>query len=71
MKAALEGQPVLDFANVIPLEQQAIEHKVNVDTPDTAPESDETAEPKVKPPVAVPPTKTTTAPTTSGVSPRL
>ena len=69
MKTSLEGQPVLDFANVIPLEQQAIEHKVLVDTPDTAPESDETAEPKAKPPVPVPPTKTGVAPTTSGVSP--
>jgi penicillin-binding protein 1A len=69
MKTSLEGQPVLDFANVIPLEQQAFEHKVLVDTPDTAPESDETAEPKAKTPVPVPPTKTGVAPTTSGVSP--
>jgi len=70
MKAALEGQPVLDFANVIPLEQQAIDHKVNVDTPDTAPERDETPEPKEKPPVVAPPIKTGVAPTTSGVPPR-
>jgi len=72
MKAALEGQPVLDFANVIPLEQQALEHKVNVDTPDTAPERDETAEPsepKAKPLPAAPPTKTTTTPGATGVSP--
>ncbi|MGB7029120.1 MAG: penicillin-binding transpeptidase domain-containing protein, partial [Candidatus Acidiferrum sp.] len=70
MKAALEGQPALDFANVVPLEQQAMEHRINVDTPDTAPESDETAEPKAKPPAAVPPTKTATAPATSGVTPQ-
>jgi penicillin-binding protein 1A len=69
MKAALVGQPALDFDNVIPLEQQAIDHRVLVDTPDTAPESDETAEPKTKPPAVVPPTKTGVAPTTSGVSP--
>jgi penicillin-binding protein 1A len=71
MKAALEGQPVLDFANVVPLEQQALDHKVNVDTPDTAPEEEEPAAPKVKPPVPTPPIKTSTAPSTSGVSPRL
>ncbi|MGH9743978.1 MAG: penicillin-binding transpeptidase domain-containing protein, partial [Candidatus Acidiferrum sp.] len=75
MKAALEGKPVLDFANVIPLEQQAIDHKVNVDTPDTAPERDEAPEPKAKPPsvappAAAPPVKTTASPPTSGVSPR-
>jgi penicillin-binding protein 1A len=74
MKAALEGQPVLDFANVIPLEQQAIDHKENVDTPDTAPERDEAPEPKAKPPVVTPPvvtppTKITGAPVTSGVPP--
>ncbi|MGB2624267.1 MAG: PBP1A family penicillin-binding protein [Candidatus Acidiferrum sp.] len=74
MKAALEGQPVLDFANVIPLEQQAIDHKENVDTPDTAPERDEAPEPKAKPPVVTPPvvtppTKTTGAPVTSRVPP--
>jgi hypothetical protein len=73
MKTALEGQPALDFANVVPLEQQALEHRVNVDTPDTAPETDEPAAPKEKPPVITPPTptKTSVSPTTSGVSPGL
>jgi hypothetical protein len=72
MKTALEGQPALDFANVVTLEQQAQDHKVNVDTPDTAPETDEPGAPKVKPPVVTPPIKTTTAPaTTSGVPPGL
>src|SRR5580692_10771231 len=71
MKAALEGQPALDFANVVTLEQQALEHKVNVDTPDTAPETDEPAAPKEKPPVVTPPTKTTTAPTASNIPPGL
>ena len=70
MKAALEGQPPLDFANVVTLEQQALDHKVNVDTPDTLPETDEPAAPREKPPVVTPPNKTTAAPaTTSGVPP--
>ncbi|MGC1485813.1 MAG: PBP1A family penicillin-binding protein [Candidatus Acidiferrum sp.] len=71
MKAALDGQPVLDFANVVPLEQQALEHKVNVDTPDTAPEEEEPAAPKAKSPAVTPPTKTTAPPAPSGISPQL
>ena len=54
MQGALAGQPVLDFANVVPLEQQAPEHRVLVDTPDTAPTEDEPAE-KPPPPKQVPP----------------
>jgi hypothetical protein len=50
---------VLDFANVVPLEQQALDHRINVDTPDTAPTEDEPGAPKEKPPVVTPPTKTT------------
>jgi penicillin-binding protein 1A len=70
MKAALQGQPVLDFANVVPLEQQALDHHINVDTPDTAPESDEPAGPREKPQVPVPPPVKTAAPSTaSTVSP--
>jgi penicillin-binding protein 1A len=60
MESALAGTPRLDFANVVPLEQQAGEHHVNVDTPDTAPTEDEPAAPKGKPPVPAPPTKTGT-----------
>src|SRR5713226_2044438 len=59
MKAVLEGQPALDFANVVPLEQQVGAHRVNVDTPDTAPTEDEPAEPKEKPPSVPRPTRTT------------
>ncbi len=71
MKTALEGQPVLDFANVVPLEQQALEHKVNVDTPDTAPETDEPAAPREKPQVPTPtPTSTSTTPANPSTSPR-
>ena len=55
MKSALSGMPEVEFANVVPLEQQASEHEVHVDTPDTAPTEDEPGAPKQKPPTAVPP----------------
>ncbi|PYT61973.1 MAG: penicillin-binding protein [Acidobacteria bacterium] len=61
MQGAVAGTPVMDFANVVPLERQAGEHQVNVDTPDTAPTEDEPAAPKEKPPAPSPPTKTGTA----------
>ncbi len=57
MKNALEGQPVLDFPNVVPLEQQVGEHRVNVDTPDTAPTEDEPPAPKEPPAAASPPAR--------------
>ena len=56
MQNALAGAPALDFANVTPLEQQATDHPVHVDTPDTAPTEDEPSAPKVKPPAAPPAT---------------
>jgi penicillin-binding protein 1A len=56
MKNALEGQPEVEFANVVPLEQQASEHEVHVDTPDTAPTEDEPRAPKEKAPAIIPPT---------------
>src|SRR5258707_527435 len=68
MQGAVAGTPVMDFPNVVPLEQQVGEHHVNVDTPDTAPTEDEPAAPKEKPPGAAPPTNTGTA-TATGVSP--
>jgi penicillin-binding protein 1A len=58
MQNSLAGMPVLDFQNVVPLEEQAIEHQIRVDTPDTAPTEDEPgAAPKTRPaaPSAVPP----------------
>jgi penicillin-binding protein 1A len=58
MQVALAGVPPLDFTNVIPLEQEARERHVNVDTPDTAPTEDEPS-PREKPPS--PPTKTVTS----------
>src|SRR5256885_1484249 len=70
MQGATAGPPVMDFTNVGPLEEQASEHHVNVDTPDTAPTEDEPAAPKEKPPAPPPPAKTGAA-DTAGVSPRL
>jgi penicillin-binding protein 1A len=52
MQGATAGTPALDFQNVLTLEQQAGEHHLNVDTPDTAPTEDEPAAPKAKPPTA-------------------
>ncbi len=61
MQGAVAGTPVTDFQNVVPLEQMAGEHQVNVDTPDTAPTEDEPAAPKEKPPATNP--QVNTAPT--------
>ncbi len=38
MQGALEGKPVLQFQNVVPLDKVALTKNVKVDTPDTAPE---------------------------------
>ena len=64
MQGALAGMPALPFPNVVPLEEQAGEHQIHVDTPDTAPTEDEPGVPKVKPPAIPPPAKTTAASTT-------
>lgn len=40
MQQAMQGVPVEQFQNVVPLEKQAGEHPVQVDTPDTAPPAD-------------------------------
>jgi penicillin-binding protein 1A len=63
MQSALAGMPVLDFPNVVPLEEQAAEHHVQVDTPDTAPTEDEPATPREKSvaPSPAAPTKTAAA----------
>ncbi|HJY86566.1 MAG TPA: PBP1A family penicillin-binding protein [Candidatus Acidoferrales bacterium] len=55
MKAALEGKPVEDFANVEPLSKVALTKQVAVDTPDTAPT--ETEEPQRKLPAKASPPK--------------
>jgi penicillin-binding protein 1A len=61
MQKALAGMPEVEFANVTPLEEEARDHRVNVDTPDTAPTEDEPRAPKPKAdePAATPPAKTT------------
>jgi penicillin-binding protein 1A len=59
MQGALSGVPEVEFANVVPLEQEAHDHAVHVDTPDTAPTEDEPTERKAKPPANSPPAKTT------------
>jgi penicillin-binding protein 1A len=69
MQSALAGTPEIDFANVVPLEQQAPEHRVNVDTPDTAPTEDEPAERRAKPAAPPPPAAKTTATNTAGTPP--
>jgi penicillin-binding protein 1A len=60
MQNGMSGMPVLDFQNVVPLEQQALDHVIHVDTPDTAPTEDEPGAPRAKPPAAPPPAKTAT-----------
>jgi len=61
MQNGMAGMPVLDFQNVVPLEQQALEHVIHVDTPDTAPTEDEPGAPRAKPPAATPPPAKTAA----------
>jgi penicillin-binding protein 1A len=61
MQNGLAGMPVLDFQNVVPLEQQALDHVIHVDTPDTAPTEDEPGAPRAKPPAAPPPPAKTAA----------
>jgi penicillin-binding protein 1A len=59
IQRGMAGMPVMDFANVVTLEQQAAEHNVHVDTPDTAPE-DEAPAMKAKPTLPAPPGPPTT-----------
>src|SRR5215813_13191707 len=69
MQNALAGAPPLDFANVVPLEQQVGEHNIHVDTPDTAPTEDEPSAPKAKPPASSPPATTAPGNTTGDLRP--
>src|SRR5271157_6115657 len=64
MERGMAGIPVLDFPNVVSLEQQAAEHNVHVDVADTTPE-EELPEAKIKMPPPVPPA----APTTPALKP--
>jgi penicillin-binding protein 1A len=70
MQSASAGTPTQDFPNVVTLEQQAAEHHVNVDTPDTAPTEDEPGAPRARPIATAPPAATTsTAPAATPPSP--
>jgi penicillin-binding protein 1A len=75
MQKALAGAPVMDFQNVVPLEEQAADHPVHVDTPDTAPADDEPATPREKPaapatlPVLPTPSPPQAKPDPAGASP--
>jgi len=63
MKAALANQPVVDFPNVVPLEQLALTRSVKVDTPDSAPtEGGEESPGSAAPPGAPKPPSAPTAP---------
>jgi penicillin-binding protein 1A len=61
IEKGMAGMPVVDFANVVTLEQQAEEHHVHVDVPDTRPEEElpppPPIPPKEKPVVILPPSK--------------
>src|SRR5262245_18176050 len=58
MQNGLAGMPVLNFQNGVPLEEQAIQHQIRVDTPATAPTEDEPGAPPRAKPAAPPPAKT-------------
>jgi penicillin-binding protein 1A len=49
IERAMAGMPVVNFANVVTLEEQADEHHVHTDVPDTLPEEEVPTAPKPKP----------------------
>jgi penicillin-binding protein 1A len=55
IEKGMAGIPVVDFANVVTLEEQAEEHHVRTDVPDTRPEEELAPPTKEKPPVIAPP----------------
>jgi penicillin-binding protein 1A len=55
IEKGMAGIPVVDFANVVTLEQQAEEHHVHTDVPDTRPEEELPPPVKEKPPLIAPP----------------
>jgi penicillin-binding protein 1A len=61
MEKASAGTPPLNFPNVITLEEQADEHHVHTDVPDTRPE-EEVPAPRPKPAVTPPPVATPSPP---------
>jgi penicillin-binding protein 1A len=62
IEKGMAGIPVVDFANVVTLEQQAEEHHVHTDVPDTRPEEELPPPVKEKPPVIAPPPPSPAAP---------
>jgi penicillin-binding protein 1A len=62
IEKGMAGMPVVDFANVVTLEEQAEEHHVHVDVPDTRPEEELPPPVKEKPPVISPPSSPTAPP---------
>lgn len=76
MQKAMQGMPVEEFPNVVPLEKQAGAHVEQVDTPDTAPPADaaeqgltQTKAAAPPPTPSTPPQKTTEAPAAPGPAP--
>jgi penicillin-binding protein 1A len=63
MQQGMAGMPVENFSNVVTLEEQAPEHHVHTDVPDTAPEDEAPALPKVPPAQSQPPSPSTTGTT--------
>ena len=62
IEKGMAGIPVVDFANVVTLEEQAEEHHVHTDVPDTRPEEELPSPVKEKPPVIAPPPTSPAAP---------
>jgi len=60
MEQGMAGMPAVEFANVISLQEQAAEHHVHTDVPDTAPEDEAPSLPREKPPQPNPPQPPTT-----------
>jgi penicillin-binding protein 1A len=74
MEQGMQGMPVENFRNVVPLEKIAGTHPVQVDTPDTAPPADAaeqglTQEPAAEPPPSPPAQKPTAAPQPQAAAP--
>jgi len=64
IEKGMAGIPVVDFANVVTLEEQAEEHHVHTDIPDTRPEEELPPPVKDKPPVIAPSSSPTAPPPT-------
>src|SRR5271165_5503135 len=65
IERGMAGMPAVEFANVVTLEEQAADHLVHVDVPDTQPEEEVPLLAKPKAPPPPPSTGPTTAPATA------